>query len=124
MPAPVVHFEVGCKNLEATKKFYGAVFGWEYVPEMPGMGMIANIGGHCPKPTVGIGGHINSLGHEPHNYVTVYMQVDDIEKTLGQIAKAGGSMLIPKTEVPGMGHFAWFKDPEGNCLGLWTPAMQ
>jgi len=28
--------------------------------------------------------------------------------------------LIPKQEVPGMGWFAWFKDPEGNVLGLWT----
>lgn len=123
MPAPVVHFEIGCKNIDTTKKFYASVFGWEYVPQVPTMGMIANIGGHCPTPTTGIGGHINSLGHEPHTYVTVYMQVDDITSTLAQIGKAGGSTLVPKTEVPGMGHFAWFKDPEGNCLGLWTPMM-
>ena len=27
----------------------------------------------------GIPGHINSLGHEPHHYVTVYAQVDDLD---------------------------------------------
>ncbi len=124
MAAPVVHFEIGCKNLEPTKKFYATVFGWEYMPQMPNMGMLANIGPFSQTPTPGIGGHINSLGHEPHQYVTVYLQVDDITATLAHIGKAGGSTLIPKTEVPGMGHFAWFKDPEGNCLGLWTPMMK
>ncbi len=26
----------------------------------------------------GIGGHISALGHEPHNYVTFYAQVNDL----------------------------------------------
>lgn len=119
MPAPVVHFEIGCKNIESTKKFYASAFGWEYAPAAPNMGMIGNIGGHAPSPTPGIGGHINALGHEPHNYVTVYLQVDDIPATLAKIGKLGGKTLIPATEVPGMGHFAWFTDPEGNAIGLW-----
>ncbi len=121
MAAPVVHFEIGCKNIESTKKFYASAFGWEYTPAAPNMGMIGNIGGYAPSPTAGIGGHINALGHEPHNYVTVYVQVEDIPSALAKIGKLGGKTLIPATEVPGMGHFAWFTDPEGNALGLWKP---
>ncbi|MFO0856519.1 MAG: VOC family protein [Phycisphaerales bacterium] len=127
MPAPVVHFEIGCQNLEKTKQFYSALLGWEYSPTPPGMppmGMINNLGGHVAKPTVGIGGHINSLGHPPHQYVTVYAQVDDISATLEQATKLGGKTIVPKMEVPGMGWFAWFQDPEGNCVGLWTPMMR
>ncbi|MDX2130983.1 MAG: VOC family protein [Planctomycetota bacterium] len=120
MPAPVVHFEIGCQHIESTKKFYASVFGWEYSPEMPTMGMVTNLGPFASKPTDGIGGHINSLGHPPHTYVTFYVQVDDIPGTLAQIEASGGKTLIPKTEVPGMGHFAWFTDPEGNAIGLWT----
>lgn len=123
MPAPVVHFEIGCKNLEATKKFFAAAFGWEYVPDMPNMGMISNLG-HGAPGSIGIGGHINALGHEPHRYVTVYMLVDDIAATLAKIESLGGKTIVPKTEVPGMGHFAWFADPEGNALGLWTSMAQ
>lgn len=51
--------------------------------------------------------------------MTVNIQVDDIEQVPAKIESAGGSTLIPKQEVPGMGWFAWFKDPEGNVLGLW-----
>lgn len=124
MPAPVVHFEIGCKNLESTKAFYSKVLGWEYQPGMPTMGMVANLGPYSASPAPGIGGHINSLGHEPHTYVTVYAAVDDIAATLVMVEKNGGKTLIPATEVPGMGHFAWFKDPEGNVIGLWKPKMQ
>ncbi|NUQ52961.1 MAG: VOC family protein [Phycisphaerales bacterium] len=119
MPAPVVHFEIGCKDLAKTQSFYAAVFGWEFMAFGETTAMIGNLGSHCPKPTDGIGGHINSLGHPPHNYVTVYAQVDDIAATLAHIEKLGGKTLVPQQEVPGMGWFAWFTDPEGNALGLW-----
>lgn len=121
MAAPVVHFEIGCKDLEKTKKFYGGLFGWEYVPGMPNMGMVANLGPYAEKKTEGIGGHINALGHPPHQYVTFYVQVDDIPATLKKAESMGAKTFVPMTEVPGMGHFAWFQDPEGNAIGLWKP---
>lgn len=120
MPAPVVHFEIGCKDIEKTKRFYADLLGWEYAPGLPNMGMVANIGPMAPNKTDGVSGHLNSLGHPPHQYVTVYAEVPDIDATLAKVNKLGGSTLIPKQEVPGMGWFAWFKDPEGNCIGLWT----
>lgn len=123
MLAPVVHFEIGCKNLDSTKRFYSDVFGWEYAAGAPNMAMIGNLGPFAPTRTDGIGGHINCLGHPPHNYVTVYAQVNDLNATLAKIETLGGKTLIPPTEVPGMGHFAWFTDPEGNALGLWKPMM-
>ncbi|MBK8914994.1 MAG: VOC family protein [Phycisphaerales bacterium] len=123
MPAPVVHFEIGCKNLDSTKKFYSELLGWEYAPGAPNMAMVGNLGPYAEKPGPGIGGHITALGHPPHQYVTVYAQVDNIETTLAKAEKLGGKTLIPATEVPGMGHFAWFTDPEGNAIGLWK-AMQ
>lgn len=121
MPAPVVHFEIGCKDLNAAKSFYSKLFGWEYVPDMPDMGMVSNLGPFAEAKTEGIGGHIQALGHEPHKYVTIYVQVPNIEATLAQVGKLGGKTVVPKTEVPGMGHFAWFEDSQGNVVGLWTP---
>jgi hypothetical protein len=124
MPAPVVHFEIGCKNIDAIKRFYSENFGWEYDANVPNMGMVTNLGPYGTNKTDGIGGHINSLGHEPHQFVTFYIQVDDIGTALDKIGKSGGRTLVPKTEVPQMGHFAWFTDPEGNAIGLWTPMQR
>jgi uncharacterized protein len=119
MPAPIVHFEIGVRDLSKAREFYGPLFGWEF-STYGSAAMIGNIGAMVGAP--GIGGHINSLGHPPHNYCVVYAQVDDLEATIAQAQKLGGKLLVPATEVPGMGHFAWLADSEGNTFGLWKVA--
>lgn len=120
MPAPVVHFEIGCRSIETARKFYGPLFGWEF-EAFGNAAMVTNLG--HGSDSMGIGGHINSLGHEPHNYVTVYAMVDDLAATIEKAKKLGGKQIVPPTEVPGMGHFAWLADPEGNVVGLWKAMM-
>ncbi|MCA9286136.1 MAG: VOC family protein [Phycisphaerales bacterium] len=121
MPAPIVHFEIGCRDTAKTRTFYGKLFDWEF-QDYGGTQMIANIGaGPDGKGGPGIGGHVSALGHEPHHYVTVYAQVDDLQATLDKATSLGGKVVVPPTEVPNMGHFAWFTDPDGNCMGLWKP---
>ena len=101
MPAPVVHFEIGCKDIAKTREFYSKLLGWEYAPSpdappgAPSMAMIANLGPFAQNKTDGIGGHIAAMGHPPHQYVTFYAQVDDIEATLAHVQTLGGSTLIP-----------------------------
>ncbi|GMU82022.1 MAG: hypothetical protein AMXMBFR47_18930 [Planctomycetota bacterium] len=121
MAAPVVHFEIGIKDTAKARAFYGPLFGWEFSDYGPAS-MIANIGGMCGGQ--GIGGHLNNLGHPPHNYCVIYALVDNLEATIAQATKLGGKSVVPPTEVPGMGHFAWITDPEGNCVGLWKAAPQ
>jgi predicted enzyme related to lactoylglutathione lyase len=70
--------------------------------------------------TEGVQGHITSLGHEPHNYVTFYIQVEDIQDSLAKIQQAGGKKLVGPVPLPDGKKFAWFSDPEGNMVGLIT----
>jgi predicted enzyme related to lactoylglutathione lyase len=121
MPAPVVHFELGVRDTEKAKAFYGPLFGWEFAA-YGSAAMLTNIGKMVG--TEGIGGHINSLGHPPHTYCVVYAQVDDLNATIEQAKKLGGKPLVPPTEVPGLGQFAWIQDPEGNTVGLWKPMIK
>ena len=115
MGNPIVHFEIGCKDNEKTKQFYSKLFDWE-VEQLGPAGKIST------GSEAGIGGHITSLGHEPHNYVTVYAEVDDIPACLKKAEALGGNTMVPETEIPGQGHFAWLKDINGNIIGLWKPA--
>ena len=114
MPNPVVHFEIGCRASEKTQKFFTELFQWQ----MQTVGPAAMISTGCED---GITGHITSLGHEPHNYVTVYVQVDDVQAYLNKVESLGGKTLVPPVDVPGQGQFAWFADLDGNTLGLWKP---
>ena len=66
-------------------------------------------------------GHITALGHEPHQFTHFYVQVDDIPATLAKVDSLGGKTIVPPVTIPN-GTFAWFADPEGNTIGLWTPA--
>ena len=117
MPNPVVHFEIGCRDSEKTQRFFSELFNWQMEPAGPAA-MIST------GSDDGIAGHITALGHEPHNYVTVYVQVDDIQAYLDKAEGLGGKTVIPPTEVPGMGQFAWFSDLDGNTVGLWKPLEQ
>ena len=48
-----------------------------------------------------------------------WYSVDDINETLKKVEGAGGSVFIPKTEVPNAGWFSVFKDPEGVFVGIF-----
>ncbi|HTJ62271.1 MAG TPA: VOC family protein [Alphaproteobacteria bacterium] len=75
--------------------------------------------GHEGGPT----GMLNALGHPPENYVTVYIQVDDLEAALDRVAEAGGKTLVPPVPLPDGRRFAWVNDTAGNIIALLTPMM-
>jgi predicted enzyme related to lactoylglutathione lyase len=110
MGQPVVHFEIGCKDSARTQEFYAKLFDWKI--QQAGPAAMIDTGG-----TGGINGHITALGHEPHNYVTVYVQVDDIVAYLAKAQELGGKKIVGPIDIP-TGSFAWMADPEGNVIGL------
>jgi predicted enzyme related to lactoylglutathione lyase len=63
------------------------------------------------------GGMMQRSKDTPATVVTV--GVDAIDDTLKKIEAGGGSVVQPRTEIPNMGAFAYFKDSEGNVVGLW-----
>lgn len=114
MGRPVMHFEIGCRDKARTAEFFGKLFDWNTQEMGPAMTIDTGAGS-------GINGHITSLGHEPHNYVTVYVSVDDVQAYLDKAAALGGKPLTPVITIP-QGQFAWFADPEGNVIGLFKAA--
>jgi predicted enzyme related to lactoylglutathione lyase len=113
MGQPVVHFEIGCRDRERSERFFGELFGWSFEQAAPAS--MIDTGARA-----GIKGHITALGHEPHHYVTVYIEVDDVRAYLERAEALGGKTLVPPVDIPD-GTFAWFADPDGNTLGLWRP---
>ena len=114
MGKPVTHFEIGCRDSAKTSDFYAKLFDWQMKPMGPATMIETGPGG--------IGGHITSLGHEPHNYVTVYVEVDDLKGYLDKAGELGGKTIVPPVKLPGdQGGFAWLADPDGNVIGLWSP---
>jgi predicted enzyme related to lactoylglutathione lyase len=48
-----------------------------------------------------------------------YVWVDDVAAALKKALASGGKVLMPATEVPGMGTMAFVSDPAQAVFGLW-----
>ena len=109
---PIVHVEFSAKDIGAAAKFYGELFGWktEHLPEM----------NYTTFDTGSeLGGGFNPISDQVKTGdVFVYVGTDDIETSLAKAESLGGKMVIPKTEIPNVGWFAFFTDPTGNMVGL------
>jgi predicted enzyme related to lactoylglutathione lyase len=47
---------------------------------------------------------------------------DDLSGMLSKVEEAGGSVVVPKTQItPEIGFFAIFMDPEGNKVAMHSP---
>ena len=68
-----------------------------------------------------IGGGVGACPPNSKPYVTVYIQVADVQASLDKAAKLGGRVVLPPTPIPGVGTNALFTDPEGNMVGLFKP---
>ena len=120
----VVHFEIPVDDLGRAKSFYGSVFDWQLDTMPMGDGEYTGVtttpadDAQLPtEPGAINGGMMQRDEVTPHPVITI--DVDAIDDTLQEIESRGGSTVLPRTAIPGMGAFAYFKDPEGNVMGLW-----
>jgi predicted enzyme related to lactoylglutathione lyase len=51
--------------------------------------------------------------------MTLYIEVEDLASYRERIVGAGGKIHVEAQEVPDMGRFTLFTDPEGRMMGLW-----
>lgn len=115
---PAVMFEIIANDSAAAQAFYQQVFGWEYAIGTGGFAYVHFPAG-MPPLLGGIGqADPSTPGFEPgHNF---YLLVDAVQPVLDAVSSAGGSVLMPVTDIDGY-RIAMFRDPEGNPVGLIEP---
>ncbi|OLT00055.1 glyoxalase [Pseudonocardia sp. CNS-004] len=121
----VVHFEIPADDVARAKEFYRSVFDWQ-VQDMPDMDYTivrtTEVDENQMPTTAGAinGGLMRRNQDTPAPVLTV--DVESIDQALKHVQAAGGRVVRERTEIPGMGAYAYFTDPEGNTLGLWENA--
>jgi uncharacterized protein len=111
MTNQICHFEIGCRDKEKTSALYAKMFEWTVNPDAHGVGI---------KTGGDIGGHINALGHEPHNYTLFYVMVENVAAAIEKAVSLGGKKLVGPVPLPNNTEFGWFADPEGNMIGVYA----
>jgi len=104
------YIELPLRDAEATKRFYGSVFGWEFTDYGPDYtsffdGRLA--GGFTAEARVVAGGSL------------VVLYASDLPATLQKVQAAGGTISRDMFSFPGGRRFH-FTDPNGNELAVWS----
>jgi len=111
--------DLASTDVEASKAFYTALFGWEANPvpdpEAGGYTLFTLRG----KQVAGVG-PVMTPG-QPPAWMT-YINESDADGTVKKITDAGGSLVMPPMDVMDQGRMALFADPAGAVLGIWQPA--
>lgn len=125
MTGRVVHFEIPADDMARASEFYRSAFGWQ-LGEVPGMDY-AMVGttptdesGAPTDPGAINGGMFKRQG--PMTAPTIVIDVEDIDKALEIVNGLGAETVVPRQPVMEMGFSAYFRDTEGNLVGLWQNA--
>ena len=107
----VEHFEIPADEPARARDFYASVFGWTF-DDWGGGNFLIHPGG-----AEAIGGDISP---RPGNYgPTVVVSVDSIEQTLISVEASGGERLGEIHALGDRGRYTYFRDSEGNRIGLF-----
>lgn len=110
----ICYLEIPTNDVEISANFYAKIFGWKMRVRGDGERAFDDATGAVSGTWV--------LGRPPTREpgMLTYVTVDNIDRTLDEVSKAGGQVVTPRTALgPGGQAFATFCDPMGNVLGIY-----
>ena len=129
---PVIHFQMPAENKKRAAEFYSSVFGWQLkeLGDQYGGYMTADT---TPvdkktmrpvKPGAINGGFFTPSTDPNSRKTTIVIAVQDIKASLKKVIEAGGSTNMKESDnIPGVGLFMTFTDPEGNFVAMLQVEM-
>ncbi len=110
------YLEMPSRDIEATKRFFGAAFGWSFVDYGPDYVAIENAGLD--------GGFFKTdkVATTANGSVLVVLYSAELNNTLEQVKAAGGVIVQDIFEFPGGRRFH-FSDPSGNEFAIWSEPL-
>lgn len=113
----VVHFEFPADDPDRAIGFYSKLFGWTFNKWGAEDYWLIGTGGEGEP---GIDGGMGR--RSPNNDIVVHtVGVDNLDKCIQTVTANGGSVVMPKTPIPGVGWLAYCNDTEGNRFGMMQP---
>lgn len=116
----ITHFEFPVDDADRAASFYTQAFGWQIAKwDGPQDYWLIKTG---PDDQPGIDGALTPRS-EGAMTISNVLDVADVDAASEQVVAAGGVIVLPKMAVPGIGYVAYFRDTEGNVLGMMQDDM-
>lgn len=118
MANPLAHFAINADDTARAIGFYQNVFGWQFQPWGPpdffqintGVETSPRLQGALQKRREIVPG-ARIIGYE------CSISVADVDAVAAAVEAHGGTIVMPKVAIPGVGQLIFFKDTEGNIAG-------
>lgn len=115
MPSNLSHFAINADDVDASRQFYEAVFGWTFTAYGP-PGFLQIQTGSDEDP--GVRGALQErrqlLDDLPTRGLECTFSVEDVDATRQSVIDAGGTILMERFTISKVGHLIAFADPSGN----------
>lgn len=130
MPKPFTFCwdELMSSDPAAAGAFYEKVFGWKPRAVEMGGGMTYTLldrpGVKTPKgDAVSAGGMMKSPPGVPYSFWLAYVGVDNCDKLSERAARLGAKVVVPPTDIPNVGRFSSWLDPQQAAIAILQPQM-
>jgi len=119
--ARFIWYELMTPDVPAALAFYTEVVGWRAEDSgMPGLAYtLLKVGDAGVAGVMGTPAELQTFG-EPPTW-SGYVHVDDVDAMAARVADAGGEVLRPADDIPGVGRFAVVADPQNGAFMLFKP---
>lgn len=113
----VAHFAINADDLGGARRFYAAVFGWTFEAwGPPEFFHVRTADGSLPGMHAALQGR-RDFGDRRVVGFECTVAVDDVDAVVAAVRAQGGSVLMERTTIAGVGDLVWFADPSGNVVG-------
>jgi hypothetical protein len=110
--------ELMTTDIDQAKAFYTGLFGWT-IEDWPlndiNYAVIKNedeeVGGIMPLP---------KEAKEAPPHWGAYITVEDVDDSAAKAKALGATIIVPPTDIPKVGRFCLFQDPQGATLSIIT----
>ncbi len=110
--------DLSTTDIEGAKAFYGAMFGWEFEPQVVEGELIYTV---CTLNGLEVCGLEGTMGEDDPPRWNVYTCVEDVDATSNRAVELGGKIEIGPMDIFDAGRMSFISDPQGARLGLWQP---
>jgi uncharacterized protein len=116
----VIHFEIHAEEPQRAVSFYESAFGWQFQSFGGPQDYWLIKTGSDEQPGID-GGLLKRMGPVDGQAVTAYVctvDVPSVDEAASKVESIGGTVVVPKMAIPGVGWLVYCKDTESNIFGM------
>ena len=114
----LAHTEIASSDPEKARRFLEEMFDWDFEKLNGPSGELISF-----QTPGGARGSIRKIRPKETPLSVNYVLVEDLDAMIAKVKQMKGEIVLPRTDVPGMGSFFWFKLPGGPVLACWQDAQ-